>query len=770
MKRTALIIVCTVAATMLLHAQEMNVVRSNGQVQKFDMAGIDSISFVLSDTITTAGFCDVARFHAAGGLSLFGVTAIDSMRFTDDQHIIVYRANSPSTFGFTDLDSVTFANSADYTVSIVYEGSSVNVTNPLASSGVSVAVTGADVTVTAATSINGITYALSGTSTDGMFKAYSNRPFVLNLNGVTLTNLDGPAINIQAEDEITIVLCNGTSNSLTDGATYAAAPGTEDQKAAFFSEGVLNFTGTGSLTIHGIGSDQHGLGSDDYVQVNSGTIVVQSAVKDGIHTNEGYRQSGGAVQVASKSDGIDAGTGPVRISGGNIIVTNSQKDKDALKCTDSLSIAGGTIGLTVQGNQSKGLKAAYIRLTGGSVTINTSGGVVLEALGSGYDPSYCTAVKADSLVVLDGCVLNITTTGISGRGISSDGDVIVESGTLSVTSSGGGGTYTNSSGTADAYHGSCINADRDIVLGGGTMTLSSSGSGGKGISGDGDLTIGTFISSPILNIITTGTSISIGSGEYAEAKAISVDSVITVNSGTITISSADDALKSKARIDIEGGLIIVSRSVEGLEAPTILINGGDIHITSSDDGINATQGSDIEGNDGSNLTISGGRVSLNAPAGDGIDSNGNLTISGGTIIVHGPPAQPEVGLDVNGAFVISGGLAVVSQINSNMVETPSSQSTQRSVLLKTNQAISAGTLFHIEDSNGANLLTVAPAHNYSSILFTSPALTSGTTYKVYISGSCTGTVQDGLYTGGTYSGGTQKTTFSFSSMVQTVNF
>jgi trimeric autotransporter adhesin len=770
MKKTSLLIVYAIAATLSLHAQEMNVIRSNCQIQKFDMTGIDSISFVLCDTVTQAGLCDLARFHTPGGLSLFTVTAIDSMRFTEDQHLLVYRANSPTTFGLSELDSVTFSNSTDYTVSVVYNGSSVTVTNPLASSGVSVTVSGADVIVTAATNISGINYALSGTSADGMFKAYSNRPFVLGLNGVTLTNSDGPAINIQAEDEITVVLGTGTTNSLTDGATYAAAPGSEDQKAAFFSEGVLNFTGSGSLTIHGNGSDQHGLCSDDYVQVNKGTIVVQSAVKDGIHTNDGYRQSGGSVQVTSNSDGIDAGTGPIRITGGGITVTSTQKEKDGIKCTDTLQIAGGTIGLTVQGNSSKGLKAAYVKFTGGTVTIGTSGGVVLAALGSGYDPSYCTAVKGDSLVVLEGCVLTITTTGIAGRGISSDGEIVMNSGTLSVTSSGGGATYTNSSGVADAYHGPCINADRDIVLSGGTVTLSHSGSGGKGISGDGDLTIGTSLSSPMLSITTTGTSISIGSGEYAEAKAISVDSVITVNNGTITISSADDAMKSKYKIDVKGGTMTVSRSVEGFEAPNILISGGDIRITSSDDGLNATYGSDIEGNDGSNLTISGGRVYLNAPSGDGIDSNGDLTISGGTTIVHGPPSQPEVGLDVNGTFLTTGGVLVVAQINSNMIESPSTQSTQRSVLVKANQTITGGMLFHIEDASGNSLVTFAPVRTYSSVLVSLPGITAGTSYKVFTGGSCTGTVQDGLYTGGTCSGGTQRATFTSSSVAQSVTF
>jgi trimeric autotransporter adhesin len=170
------------------------------------------------------------------------------------------------------------------------------------------------------------------------------------------------------------------------------------------------------------------------------------------------------------------------------------------------------------------------------------------------------------------------------------------------------------------------------------------------------------------------------------------------------------------------------------------------------------------------LTINGGYLALSAPAGDGIDSNGSLTITGGTLIVHGPPMQPEVGADINGDFVISGGYVVIAQINSMMVETPSNLSSQRSVLLRRNQTLSAGTLFHIEDSSGNPLTTFAPEHNYSSILVSSPDLTNGTSYRVYTGGSCSGTEEDGLYSGGTYSGGTLRTTFTSSGTVQTVNF
>ena len=52
--------------------------------------------------------------------------------------------------------------------------------------------TGADVIVTATAGLAGITYVLSGTTADGMFKIYSDNDFVLRLDGVQITNLNGP--------------------------------------------------------------------------------------------------------------------------------------------------------------------------------------------------------------------------------------------------------------------------------------------------------------------------------------------------------------------------------------------------------------------------------------------------------------------------------------------------------------------------------------------------------------------------------------------------
>ncbi len=779
MRRKLFITLFVLVAVPCVQAQEMNVIRMNGEVEQFNLADIDSVTFGVDDSVLKSALGDnprstndILRLYTQDGIFQFLVAEIDSVCFVDENLMTIHQgAGDTSEFNLAEVDSMTFANSSENTVSITYSGGTATVSNPLEGVGVTVEVVGADVTVTSTAGIAGIEYLLSGSTPDGTCKFYSDSDFTLRLNGVDITNLDGPAINIQADHTIAVQLAEGTTSILVDGLTYADPPGGEDQKAAFFSEGQLIFFGPGSVIVHGQGGDQHGLGSDDYVEVQSGNIVIESAVKDGIHTNEGYFQLGGSVEVVtSGSDGVDAGDGPVEIAGGSLTVLSQNDGKDALKCNGELFIAGGEIDLTVEGDRSKGLNAVDVLLTGGTVTINTSGGVVLEPSGAGFNPSYCVAVKADNQALLDGSQLTITAIGEAGRGISSEGDIFIQSGNLSITSSGNGGAYTDETGEQDAYHGPCLNADGDLVLSGGTVTLSHSGSAGKGIAGDGDLSIGTALSSPVLGITTTGPRIYIGGGNYAEAKAISVDSLITIDNGELTISSADDGIKSKFWIDINDGLINILNSEEGIEGPNIYINGGETHVRAHDDGLNPTYGVDGEFNDGSILVINGGWVHVSTTGGDCIDSNGNFTMNGGTLLVHGPPNQPEVGMDINGTILVNGGFMVIAQVNSSHVETPSNQSDQRTVLLRTSQYISAGTLFHIEDTNGTSLLTFEPERRYSAVHFSSPDLTDGTTYRVYTGGSCTGEEKDGLYIGGVYTPGTLRTTFTMTGMVMVVTF
>jgi len=699
---------------------------------------------------------------------------------TTSEAVVISSAGISQSIPIAQIDSISFAADSD-TIRINYTGNSVEITNPLAFENVSVDVSGAKVTITSTSSVAGLNYEITGATTDGMLKMYSNNKYNLIMNNVELANASGPAINVQSGKKTTVVLPAGTVNTITDGYTYSdtstGSGGTvEDQNAAFFCKGDVVFSGTGTLTINGVGTDKHGLYTKDAMEFASANLIVKSASKDGIHAKDGFTVTSGTINVTATGDAIDADKGAVSITGGSITTNNSVESANGISSSTTMDISNAEINVTVAGDKAKGLKAdQQITLGPGNITITASGNAVLETSGSGYDPSYCTAIKSDSSITINGAGITIKLTGKGGKGISSDSDIIVNSGTVLVTSTGASATYKNSTGVTDSYHSTCLSADGNIKILGGTVTTSSSGTSGRGITSDGTLTIGDGTTTPSVNATTTGGKLLVsGSGqnaEYDEAKTISCDGAITINSGYVTISSADDGIKSDASVTVNNGEINILKAYEGIEAPYITFNNGTVNIAVTDDGINTSKGNGGESNDGSIMTINGGAISVNSSQGDGLDSNGSIVMTGGTVIVNGPPSQPEVAIDYNGTFNISGGLLIASGPNSgNMIQATSTSSAQYCIKATTSSSISSSTIFHIQDASGNNMVTFKPLRTAYYFVFSSPDIKSGATYSIYTGGTSTGTYFNGLYEGGTYSGGTLKKSFSITSKVTSVTF
>lgn len=232
--------------------------------------------------------------------------------------------------------------------------------------------------------------------------------------------------------------------------------------------------------------------------------------------------------------------------------------------------------------------------------------------------------------------------------------------------------------------------------------------------------------------------------------AISIAGSLTIEgSGSASIASTGKGIKAVYALVIQSGTIDITKSYEGLEAADITINGGDISITASDDGINAsstakneatgetttttTQGmmggrggmmGGIDVDDGSALTITGGKVYVNA-AGDGIDSNGNVLISGGTVYVDGPTDSGNGALDYNGSMTIAGG-TVIAVGTSGMAQN-ATESSQPAVLINLSSTYSG------EFSFGG--ITYKPSKAYNSIMISSSELKTGESYDLKIGGN-----------------------------------
>jgi hypothetical protein len=161
--------------------------------------------------------------------------------------------------------------------------------------------------------------------------------------------------------------------------------------------------------------------------------------------------------------------------------------------------------------------------------------------------------------------------------------------------------------------------------------------------------------------------------------------------------------------------------------------------------------------------IHGGYLYIDA-AGDGLDSNGAFEMTDGVVLVNGPTNNGNGPLDYMNSFKITGGF-LVAVGSAGMAQAPSEDSTQYAVMQILDNVQAAGTLVHIETAAGEDVLTFIPTKEYQSVLISSPELQNGESYVVYTGGSATGTPVDGLITDGSYTPGTQITSFTITSII-----
>ncbi len=429
------------------------------------------------------------------------------------------------------------------------------------------------------------------------------------------------------------------------------------------------------------------------------------------------------------------------------------------------------------------------------VDLTLSGSGSLEVDGNYQDG----ITSKDGLVVTGGTIaVRAIDDGIRGKDY-----VIVQDGKLAVDAGGDGLKSDNEVDTSQGYvriedgnldltaGGDAIQAQTAVMVTAGELTLTSGGghsnwvdesASAKGIKGVASVTIdgGTF---------------SIDSAD----DAIHSNGSIVINDGTFVLSTGDDGMHADATLEVNGGDIRVTDSYEGLESAAITINGGDIRVVSSDDGINSAGGNDGSGfamgpgrgggrepfSGGGQmpggrpgggqpqggwlgqdafatgnyyLHINGGYIAVDA-YGDGLDVNGPIEMTDGVVLISGPTENMNGALDYMGQFNISGGFLVAAG-SAGMAQAPSASSAQYSLLVNLNGTARAGTLVHIETSDGEPVLTFAPAKQYQSLVFSSSELEDGSTYDVYLGGSCSGEASDGLYAEGSYTSGTKYTSFT----------
>ena len=408
----------------------------------------------------------------------------------------------PSTIDPTNAEDEVTNFTGEYVMEVVYSGGSATwtLTDSLGTEvstpdSLSISVSGAGVTVNNEGSYT-VKYVLSGSSSAGFFKLYSQRRQEIELSDLSLTGSNGAAINNQSDKRTYIVLSG--RNTIEDGGTYGTtllSDGTaEDCRSAFFSEGQLCISGTGSVDISASVADgKGGLFSDDYIRFLGGTVSVTASKGHAIRGKDAVILSDGSVTAICSADGKKAVTtdGLFQQDGGSLtasttgatVYDSEEKDQDrptALKCDGDFVMNGGSLTAKANGSGGKGIKcSANIKIKGGYIfasstthegftcdgTWTQDGGVVIA---EAYDDA---VNSAKVLTVNDGCLRGTSTNNdgidanaaiyinggvVIGEGKSSpecgidsvEGTTVTVSGGFVVSRGGGLNSFTSSGGVA----------------------------------------------------------------------------------------------------------------------------------------------------------------------------------------------------------------------------------------------------------------------------------------------------------------------------------
>ena len=407
----------------------------------------------------------------------------------------------------------------------------------------------------------------------------------------------------------------------------------------------------------------------------------------------------------------------VLTDGSSYTATTDGEDMKACLFSEGQLIFSGGGSLTVTGNYKHAITSDdYVRFRSGcNITVASAKKDGIHTNESGLD------------VVISGGAIQAQVAGAASKGISCDGNLTISGGKLTA--------FTSQTALyEDNDLSSCagIKCDGNILITGGEIAIQSTGGAGKGINCDGSITI----NDGTVKVITTGTQCVYGKLD-SSAKGIKANGALTINGGTVLVKAT-------------GG-----EGSEGIESKSVLtVNEGTVAALCYDDCMNASN----------SIVLNGGNIYCYSSGNDGIDSNGTLTITGGVIVSSGT-TSPEDGFDCDqNTFKITGG--IVLGIGGGTSTPTSSVCTQRTVIY--GGSGSNGEILNIQSADGTSVLTyqIPRAYSQMTVLFSSPNLTSGGSYTISKGGTVSGGSEFfGLYSGATYSGGTQTATFTASSMV-----
>ena len=321
---------------------------------------------------------------------------------------------------------------------------------------------GSNITITEA----GI-YLIKGSATDAaiIVDADSGDKVQIVLDGVTVTNTDFPCVYVKQADKVFITLTG--ENSLSVTGTFQTDGDTKTD-GVIFSKDDLVLNGTGSLTVSP--TDNGIVGKDD-VKFTGGSYTITAASK-AVEANDSIRIADGTFNLKAGTDGLhsensdDDTLGYIYISGGTFSISAGD---DGIHGTSLVQIDGGNF--TVSGAEC--IEGTYIQINDG--TFN------LSSWDDGINAAKKSSAYATPTVEINGGNITINMSAGDTDGIDSNGDIIVNGGTISVN----GNSTFDYDGTAQFNGGTIycngqqVTAIPNQMMGGGRGGMNGGNMGGN---------------------------------------------------------------------------------------------------------------------------------------------------------------------------------------------------------------------------------------------------------------------------------------------------
>lgn len=603
------------------------------------------------------------------------VSMIDEILFSEDlQQFIIVSGTTQTTVNCAEVSGMGYAETPG-SLLVTYQGESAVVENPYLLNGVTAEVDGAYVSVVNNNIDTEMTFELTGETACGAFTYTASYKSTIVMNGVSITNPAGPAIDIECGKRIAMELKKGTVNTLADGQGG-------NWKAALYCKGHLEIDKAGTLIV--TGNTKHAISAGEYIQLkkSDGMINILAAKSDGIHCKQYFLANGYTVNIKGvEGDGIQA--------------EKSGDDPYEEDYPDgSLWIQGGTFNITCSGDDVAGLQAET------DININSA--------------------KSTPVV-------NITMTGNGSKGMKADGNVNIEAGDITINNSGD--TYND--GT-DVQSAKCISSDASVIISHGNLSLSTTGVGGKCIKTDGTLVIGDSQTNegPVLMASTTG-----GAAASSVVSPFAGGGKPGGKPGdTDNTESSAKAIKVIGAINIYGGDITVntqSSGAEGIESKTsINIAGGRLYLKCYDDAINSSGPIVFDG--GITICCSTGNDAVDSNYGKA----GAIVIGDGVVLAYSTKGGAEMGFDCDSnSFIQIKGNGIAISLGGSQGGSGSSTlatASQGYAFVTSSINFQSGNYYSLANSEGDNLVTFSLEGNVSSknSFFTASSMQKGKTYSL----------------------------------------